>query len=120
MLPYNANLKRKSQHLRKYLTDSERVLWLRLRAKQLMGIQFYRQKPVGNCIVDFYAPKVNLVIEVDGSQHMQADHLQSDKVRDEYLKGLGYKILRFNSKDVLRETDAIVDVIFRTMQEQHK
>jgi very-short-patch-repair endonuclease len=70
--------------------------------------------------VDFYAPKVNLVIEVDGSQHMQADHLQSDKVRDEYLKGLGYKILRFNSKDVLRETDAIVDVIFRTMQEQHK
>jgi len=51
---------------------------------------------------------------------MQADHLQSDKVRDEYLKGLGLKILRFNSNDVLRETDAIVDVIFRTMQEQHK
>ena len=118
MLPYNLNLKNKARHLRKSLTDSENVLWTRLRNKQLLGIQFYRQKPIGNYIVDFFAPKVKLVLEIDGSQHMQGDQLQKDKNRDDYLKGLGLKILRFNSNEVLKETDAIVDVIYQKMMEQ--
>ena len=67
MLPYNTNLKQASQKLRREMTDAERRLWSRLRAKQILGVQFYRQKPVGNYIVDFYAPAANLVVEVDGS-----------------------------------------------------
>jgi hypothetical protein len=51
------------------MTDSEQALWARLRGKQLKGIQFYRQRPIGNAIVDFYAPKAKLVVEVDGAQH---------------------------------------------------
>ena len=120
MLQYNVNLKGKSRLLRKNLTDSERAMWLRLRCKQLMGIQFYRQKPIGNYIVDFFAPKGKLVIEVDGSQHMHAYSLQKDKKRDEYLIGLDLKILRFNSNEVMKETDAVVEIIYQTMKKQLK
>jgi very-short-patch-repair endonuclease len=83
-----------------------------------MGIQFYRQKPVGNYIVDFYAPKVKLVLEIDGSQHMQDDQFRKDRNRDKYLSALGLKVLRFNSNEVLKETDAIVEVIYRRILEQ--
>jgi very-short-patch-repair endonuclease len=65
MLNYNANLKDKARQLRKDLTDSEKALWSRLRNKQLLGIQFYRQKPIGEYIVDFFAPRAKLVVEVD-------------------------------------------------------
>jgi very-short-patch-repair endonuclease len=120
MLRYNANLKGKARQLRKNLTDSESVLWSRLRSKQLMGIQFYRQKPVGNYIVDFFAPVAELVIEIDGSQHVQGDYIHRDKSRDEYLVGLGLKVLRFNSNEVLKATDAVVEDIYQTMIEQLK
>jgi very-short-patch-repair endonuclease len=49
------------------MTDSERALWEMLRRKQVQSVQFYRQKPIGNYIVDFYAPKAKIVVEVDGS-----------------------------------------------------
>jgi len=67
VLKYSANLKDKSRQLRKNLTDSEKALWARLRSKQVLGIQFYRQKPIGEYIVDFFAPRAKLVVEVDGS-----------------------------------------------------
>jgi very-short-patch-repair endonuclease len=57
MLLYKTYLKHLARPLRKNLTDSERILWSRLRRKQLLGIQFYRQKPIGKYIVDFYVPK---------------------------------------------------------------
>ena len=72
MLNYNANLKDKARQLRKNLTDSERALWSRLRNKQILNIQFYRQKPIGEYIVDFFAPRAKLVVEVDGSQQWWA------------------------------------------------
>ena len=85
MWRYNSNLKEKARELRKNLTDSESVLWSRLRNKQLLGIQFYRQKPSGEYLVDFYAPGAKLVVEVDGSQHGQSDHVEKDSRRDEYF-----------------------------------
>jgi very-short-patch-repair endonuclease len=118
MLRYTADLKGQARELRKKLTDSESALWSRLRGKQLMGIQFYRQKPIGQYIVDFFAPRAKLVVEVDGSQHMEGDQFQKDKNRDQYLAGLGLKVLRFNSRVVLTETDAVMEVIYRTMTEQ--
>ncbi len=69
MLDYNENLKSYSQMLRKDMTKAETRLWTRLRGKQLNQIQFYRQKIIGNYIVDFYCPKTSLVIELDGGQH---------------------------------------------------
>jgi very-short-patch-repair endonuclease len=118
MLQYSPNLKGKARQLRKNLTDSESALWSRLRNRQILGTRFYRQKPVGNYIVDFYAPKVNMVVEIDGSQHMDAGNLRRDMNRDEYLAGLGLKVLRFNSNEVLKATDAIVEAIYKTVREQ--
>jgi very-short-patch-repair endonuclease len=76
MLKYNPKLKANARQLRQNLTDSELSLWRRLRSKQLAGVQFYRQKAIGNHIVDFYAPKAKLVIEIDGSQHLEPFRLQ--------------------------------------------
>ena len=86
MLKYNPQLKTKARTLRITLTDAEQRLWERLRRKQILGVQFYRQKPIGNYIVDFYAPAARLVVEVDGSHHhfdlAQARH---DKQRSIFL-----------------------------------
>ena len=118
MLKYNAHLKDKARQLRKNLTDSEAALWSRLRNKQLLGIQFYRQKPIGEHIVDFFAPRANLVVEVDGSQHLGGDHALKDRSRDGYLASLGLRVLRFNSREVLTESEAVVEAIYRTVAEQ--
>lgn len=120
MLPYNPNVKHKARQLRKNMTDSERVLWSRLRGKQLLGVQFYRQKPIGNYIVDFFAAKMKLVVEVDGSQHMETNHAKKDKRRDEYLTSVGLTVLRFNNREVLLETDAVVEIIYRSIAKRLK
>ena len=120
MLHYKAQLKHLARPLRKNMTDSERVLWSRLRRKQLLGMQFYRQRPIGRFIVDYYAPKKKLVIEVDGSQHMEDEHIEKDKSRDDYLNCIGLKVLRFNSREVLEETDAIVEKIYQVVVKRMK
>ena len=120
MLKYSAGLKQKARQLRTNLTDSEETLWFRLRRKQLLGVQFYRQKPIGSCVVDFFAPSVRLIVEVDGSQHLAAEHARSDEIRDAHMDSLGLKVLRFNSRDVLRDEDAVVDVIYRAIEDQRK
>ncbi len=118
MLRYNAHLKDKARRLRRNLTDSEAALWSCLRNKQLLGIQFYRQKPIGEHIVDFFAPRAKLIIEVDGSQHLGGEHALKDRSRDRYLVSLGLKVLRFNSREILKESDAVVEAIYRTIAEQ--
>lgn len=118
MLSYNRNLKHNARRLRKNMTDSEQVLWSRLRGKQLLDVQFYRQKPIGHYIVDFFAPKTKLIVEIDGSQHMESDHSRKDIRRDAYLANLGLRVLRFNSRQVLEETDAVVELILRTIAER--
>ncbi len=120
MLKYDADLKDTARLLRTHLTDSEEALWFRLRRKQLLGVQFYRQRPIGNCIVDFFAPKARLVVEVDGSQHLVAEHAQNDMARDAYLASLGLRVLRFNSREALTDEDAVVESIYRAIAEQLK
>ena len=109
MQPYNKNLKLLSRDLRSNMTDAEQCLWQRLRRKQILGLQFYRQKPILNFIVDFYCPIANLVIECDGGQHYTDEGLEADRVRDEALAQLGLKVLRFDNGQVLNETDAMVE-----------
>ena len=111
VLPYNRTLKLRSRILRREMTDAEQLLWLRLRRKQLMGVQFYRQKPLGNYVVDFYAPRAKIVVEVDGSQHHEPAAMKADAERDEYLSGLGLNVLRFDNLQVLRETESVLDTI---------
>lgn len=115
MLKYSPKLKGNARQLRQNLTDSERALWRRLRGKQLAGVQFYRQKPIGDYIVDFYAPQAKLVIEIDGSQHFEAQHAEKDKKRDEYLSSLGLQVLRFDSRQALKETEAVLEAVYQAI-----
>lgn len=118
MLKYNSNLKQSARRLRTTLTDSEQALWSRLRRKQICGVLFYRQKPIGGYIVDFYSFKAKMVIEIDGSQHFEPHGAGRDKQRDSYLAAQGLRVLRFNNLQVLREMDAVLDSIYRVVMEQ--
>ena len=115
MLNYNRHLKKFARRLRDRMTDAEERLWFRVRRKQIGGVQFYRQKPIGAFIVDFYAPTAKLVIEVDGSQHFTADGRISDAIRDSYLHSLGLEVLRFDDRQVLLETDAVLEAVWRSV-----
>ena len=118
VLKYKANLKHNARRLRKEMTDSEKKLWSRLRRKQIMDIQFYRQKPIGPYIVDFYAPKAKIVIEVDGSQHMEEDPQKKDAQRDQYLKNQNLSVLRFNNLQVLQELDSVLEENYQTVRKR--
>jgi len=116
MLPYNGNLKQYSRQLRENMTDAERQLWSKIRMKQLKGCHFYRQKPIGDYIVDFFCPRAKLVIEVDGSHHLVGESIEYDRIRDEYLSGFGLRVLRFTNTDVLTRIEGVVDSIIENME----
>ena len=89
MLTYNSNLIKYSRKLRKNMTNAERNLWSKIRMKQINSYQFYRQRIIGDYIVDFFCPRAKLVIEVDGSQHYSDEMVEADRKRDDYLKNQG-------------------------------
>ncbi len=108
MQPYPSKLKRNARALRAAMTDAEQLLWRRLRRRQLHGVQFYRQKPVGPYIVDFYAAQGKLVIELDGAQHYTPEGIAADLQRDALLSSQGLLVLRFNNLQVLQELDGVL------------
>ena len=112
MLRYDPPLKVLARRLRSGMTDAEHRLWFYLRRKQLDGVPCYRQKPIGPYVVDFYLPELRLVIEVDGSQHLTQLGMEADAKRTAYLKSLGLKVIRFDNRQVLLETHAVLDVIW--------
>ena len=94
------------------MTDAEKLLWSSLRAKQLKGCQFYRQRIIGDYIVDFYCPKASLVIELDGGQHYTEEGIEKDRIRDDYLKEHGYKVLRFSDRDIFKNLTGVIERIY--------
>ncbi len=113
MLPYDKRLRPVSRELRKNMTDAERLLWSRLRRKQFEGHQFYRQKVIGNHIVDFFCPKAKLVIEVDGAQHYSGKGKQKDRIRDHYMESLGLSVLRVSDREVFDNLNGIIEEIWK-------
>lgn len=111
MKDYNRYLKTYSRDLRKNMTDAERHLWQYLRKKQIYGVQFYRQKPLLNYIVDFYCPAAMLIVECDGGQHYTPEGLAYDRQRDRALTALGLKVLRFSNRQVLENTTQVCECI---------
>lgn len=93
--------------MRRVMTEAELRLWNELRAHRLMGMSFRRQVPIGPYIVDFACSAHSLIVEVDGSQHADAEHLQYDEPRSVYLKASGWTILRFWNDDVIRDIDNV-------------
>ena len=101
--------------LRKTPTPAERKLWSRIRNDQL-GVTFRRQHAVGKYIPDFCSPKAKLIIELDGSQHLE--QVKYDEERTKFLESLGYKVIRFWNNDVMKNTDAVIQSIMHTLEDQ--
>ncbi|HTW53105.1 MAG TPA: DUF559 domain-containing protein [Stellaceae bacterium] len=93
-LPHQTN---RARVLRSSLTDAEARLWHRLRDRRLGGFKFVRQAPIGRYYVDFLCREARLVVEIDGSQHVE--NLQ-DRERDQELAALGYRVLRVWNNDI--------------------
>ena len=93
--------------LRKRPTDAEILLWRYLRSKQLEGMKFRRQQPIGRYVVDFVCFEKKIIIEVDGGQH--SVETEKDKERDEWFKSQGFKVLRFWNNEVLANTQGVLE-----------
>lgn len=101
--------------LRKETTAAERKLWSYLRGDKL-GVNFRRQHAVGNYIPDFCSPKAKLIIELDGSQHLEQE--EYDNERTKYLESLGYKVIRFWNNDVMNNIKNVILAITYILEDE--
>ena len=102
----------KAHRLRTGATDAEKLLWRHLRRLDISGSHFRRQVPIGPYIVDFACMAARLVIEVDGSQHGDADNLLRDDKRTLWLEAEGYRVLRFWNNDVTQRMNGVLESIY--------
>ncbi|HEY9771916.1 MAG TPA: endonuclease domain-containing protein [Coleofasciculaceae cyanobacterium] len=101
-----AEIEEAARRLRKNLTPAEAYLWSALRNKQLEGLRFRCQHPVGNFILDFYCAACKLVVEVDGEIHDQ--QIDYDRARTNKLAEYGYRVLRFSNEQVLNNLPQVI------------
>ena len=99
----------RARQLRKSRTEAEHCLWQHLRGRRLGGLKFRRQYPILDYFVDFYCAEHGIVVELDGSQHL--DGASQDVARTRTLERLGLRVLRFWNDDVLARTDDVLLVI---------
>jgi very-short-patch-repair endonuclease len=100
IIPYNPQLKNLARDLRNNSTLGEVILWKKLKGKQFYGYDFHRQKPLLEYIVDFYCPKLKLVIEIDGKYHEHSDFFDKDVLRQKNLENYNLTFLRFSENDI--------------------
>ena len=112
-LPYNRNLSERASKLRQAGNLAEALLWSRIKNGKFYGLDFDRQKQIGNYFADFYCAELDLVIEIDGGSHDGRE--EYDHRRDEYMKGLGLKVVRISDAGVRfrieMELEHIADVV---------
>ena len=92
-------------------------LWLLLKNRNVAGYKFRRQHPIAPYIVDFVCIEKRLIVELDGGQH--AEQFVADAERTAYLESKGYRIVRFWNNDVLKQTEAVMQVILRNLVSPH-
>ena len=99
--------------MRRQPTKAEKLLWYRLRNRQIGNVKFRRQEPTGSHIVDFVAMELRLVIELDGGQHALA--VAADKARTRTLEKDGYRVIRFWNSEVLQNLDGVLQRIYEVV-----
>ena len=104
-----------ARRLRRQLTPAEAHLWQAIRRRQLAGLKFRCQHPVGRFIADFYCPALKLIIEIDGEIHQHQSNY--DVARTEQLQAFGYRVLRFSNEEVLQNLPNVLTQIARHQQE---
>jgi len=107
---------RKARELRRTMTRSEVLLWSQLRGKRVGGHKFRRQQPIGPHIVDFVCMRGRLIVEVDGDSHNGRRGHRCDPVRDEWLAGFGYRVLRVSSVEVEENVQEVVSRIAEALE----
>ncbi|MBN1532370.1 MAG: DUF559 domain-containing protein [Spirochaetes bacterium] len=103
-----------AHHLRRNQTEAEKKLWRLLRSKQLGSLKIRRQQPIGTYIVDFVCFEVKLVVELDGSQHIEEK--DKDSIRDDWLRSQGFIVLRFWNNDVMKNVESVIGIILKYCQ----
>ena len=112
---YNKKLKTNARKLRKTMTKEERHLWYD--CLKHLPITVHRQKILGNYIVDFYIAHPKIVIELDGSQHYEELYHEKDRQRDDYLRNIGCKVLRYSNSDInMRFSEVCQDILNQIQQ----
>ena len=106
---HNSDLKQNARNLRNNQTPQERKL--RYEFLKNLKCHFVRQKVIGNYIVDFYCARYKLVIELDGSQHYNSLGVEKDRLREEYLRSKGFKVLRFTNLDIKNNFNGVCQEI---------
>jgi very-short-patch-repair endonuclease len=99
------------KYLRNNSTKAERLLWSRLKGRQMLDFKFRRQQGIGSYILDFYCSEVGLAIEIDGETHVTDDEIEYDKNRQREIEELGIQFLRFTNRDVFDNLDGVMEMI---------
>jgi very-short-patch-repair endonuclease len=107
---------RRAGELRKQTTPAETKLWLRLRLMREDTVRFRRQHAIGNYVVDFCAPRQKLIIELDGSQHLEQQEYDQERTR--YLESHGYQVIRFWHNEVMKGVEGVLLAILQEFEEQ--
>ncbi len=108
-----------AKELRHTQTEAEGVLWSKLRNKQLDGIKFRRQQPLGGYIVDFVSLDKKLIIEIDGGQHSEEQAIKQDGQRTKWLENEGYRVIRFWNNDVLENLEGVIMEIQEKLDDRY-
>ena len=109
----------KAKILRKNETKAEKILWNKLKEKQLYGYKFRRQHPISQFIVDFYCHELKLIIEVDGKIHNKPENKEYDENRTAELEKYELRILRFTNDEIENEMNKVFDSILNAMPGPH-
>jgi very-short-patch-repair endonuclease len=113
---YNKSLKTHARRLRSDMTKAQACLWkYSLRAGQMRGFKFKRERPVLNFIADFMCQELQLIIEVDGLTHIWEETIQKDKKKDLELQNAGFRVVRFTDTEVLQQMNEVYAVISDTI-----
>ena len=114
--PFNrTQSKGRRRYLRSNLTKSERLLWRKIRNRNLNGLKFRRQYSVLSYVIDFYCPEYKLAIEIIGDVHGYANRKKSDSVRDRKIESPGIKILTFTNQQIQDEMDGVLQYILSNL-----
>ena len=105
----------RARRLRQSDNEAESALWLELRDRRLNGHKFVRQFPIGSYFADFACRECQLVVEIDGSQHIDSKY---DQTRDRFMVSNGWSVLRFWNVDVLKEREEVLETILAAIEER--
>ena len=100
------------RNLRKQEIGAEKILWSKLNRKQLAGYKFRRQFGIGDYVVDFYCPKLKLVIEIDGATHSEEKEIEYDKARQKFIEGLGLTVKRYTNENIQKNLPEVLGDLY--------